>query len=102
MQPICIERCIWNIKRDGWIQRVDVVREQPIHFGDISLIDGIRVDSLENIGSNKILTLFSRLEVKDYVDFYTIITKSKLSFDALFALAKQKILDLMNSILPRV
>ncbi|MEK7592366.1 MAG: nucleotidyl transferase AbiEii/AbiGii toxin family protein [Patescibacteria group bacterium] len=77
-------------KKDGWIQRVDVVREQPIHFGDISLIDGIRVDSLENIGSNKILTLFSRLEVKDYVDFYTIITKSKLSFDALFALAKQK------------
>ncbi|MBI5613584.1 hypothetical protein HY947_01550 [Candidatus Gottesmanbacteria bacterium] len=58
-------------KKDGWIQRIDVVREQPKHFGDIVIIDGIRVDSLENIGSNKILTLLSRLEPKDYVDFYT-------------------------------
>lgn len=77
-------------EKDGWIQRVDIVREQPIHFGNITFLDGVRVDSLENIGSNKILTLLSRLEVKDYVDFYTIVTKSPITFDALFELAKQK------------
>lgn len=76
--------------KSGWQQRIDVVREQPNHVGEIIRIDGIRVDSLENIGSNKILTLLGRLEPKDYVDFYVIIQKSNLSFDDLFALAKQK------------
>ena len=77
----------------GWQQRIDVVREQPIHVGEIISIDGIRVDSLENIGSNKILTLFGRLEPKDYVDFYVIIQKSKLSFDNLSFWQNRKIPD---------
>ena len=77
-------------KKENWEQRIDIVFEQPRHFGEIVNIDGILVDSLENIGSNKILTLFGRLEPKDYIDFYTIITKSKLTFDELFELAKQK------------
>lgn len=80
--------------KEGWVQRVDIVREQPKHFGDIVMVDGVAVDALENIGSNKVLTLFGRFEPKDYVDFYTIVTQSPLTFDALFALAKQKDLGL--------
>ena len=76
--------------KNQWVQRIDIVREQPKHFGQIQDIDGVRVDSLENIGSNKVLTLFGRLEPKDYVDFYTIITRSPLTFEALWELAKQK------------
>ena len=45
---------------------------------------------MENIATNKILTLFSRLEPKDYIDFYLIVTKSKLKFDQLFKMAKEK------------
>lgn len=77
-------------KKERWLQRIDIVREQPKQFGKIVRIDGVRVDSLENIGSNKILTLYSRLEPKDYIDFYMIITKTKWTFDKLFAMAKQK------------
>lgn len=74
----------------GWTQRIDIVHEIPRHFGEIQTIDTIHIDSLENIGSNKVLTLLGRLEPKDYVDFYTIMTKTKLTFDELFTLAKQK------------
>lgn len=77
-------------KKEGWLQRIDIVREQPKRFGKIVWVDGVRVDSIENIGSNKILTLYSRLEPKDYIDFYLIVTKSKWTFDKLFTMAKQK------------
>lgn len=77
-------------KKDGWIQRIDIVHEQPIRFGSPIIVDGIRVDSLENIGSNKVLTLFGRLEPKDYLDFYFIVTKLGFDFDTLYSLAKQK------------
>lgn len=81
-------------KRDNWIQRIDIVKEQPKRFGEISVVDGVRVDSLENIGSNKICAIFGRLEIKDYIDLYTIIIKTDFTFDQLFALAQQKDLGL--------
>lgn len=81
---------------ERWVQRIDLVKEIPRHFGKIVDVGGVRVDSLENIGSNKILTLFGRLEVKDYVDLYLILTKTKLNFDELFKLAKEKDLGLFE------
>lgn len=77
-------------RQDGWIQRIDIVKEQPKRFGEIVEVDGVRVDSLENIGSNKITAIFGRLEIKDYIDLYSILTKTKLTIEALFAQAKQK------------
>ncbi|MCX8008531.1 MAG: nucleotidyl transferase AbiEii/AbiGii toxin family protein [Patescibacteria group bacterium] len=77
-------------KDKSWSQRIDIVREQPRRFENISLIDGIRVDSLENIGSKKILAIFGRLEGKDYIDLFFILRKSSVSFQELFSLAKQK------------
>lgn len=79
---------------DKWIQRLDFVHEQPRHFGDIATIEKVRVDSLENIGSNKITAIFGRLEPKDYIDLYCIIKFTDLKFDKLFDLAKQKDLGL--------
>lgn len=81
-------------KSEGWIQRLDFVQEQPIRFGQPRNIDGIIVDTLENIGSNKICAIFGRLEIKDYIDLYAILTQSKLTFDHLFELSKQKDLGL--------
>lgn len=74
----------------GWVQRVDLVREQPVHFGTIQTIDGVRVDTLENIGSNKITAMLSRLEPKDYIDLYIIVHQSAWSFEKLFELARKK------------
>ncbi len=81
-------------KQEGWTQRIDIVKEQPKRFGDVSVIDDVRVDSLENIGSNKICAIFGRLEIKDYVDLYIILTKTDFTFDQLFTLAQQKDLGL--------
>ncbi len=76
--------------KKGWTQKIDIVHEQPKHFGELINIDGIKVDSLVNIATNKILTVFGRLEPKDYIDLYTIFTKTDLSFDEMFELARQK------------
>ena len=81
-------------KTEGWIQRLDIVEDIPKRFGEIVEIDGVKVDSLENIGSNKILTVFGRTEPKDFIDLYFILHNSKLSFKHLFELAKQKDLGL--------
>lgn len=77
-------------KKEDWAQKVDIVQEQPKHFGEIKYIDNIPVDSLVNIATNKILAIFGRLEPKDYIDLFFILTKTELSFDEMFSLAKQK------------
>lgn len=81
-------------KKGGWRQKIDIVQEQPKHFGKITTVDGIRVDSLINIATNKILAVFGRLEPKDYIDLFVIFTQTILSFDKMFELAKQKDLGL--------
>lgn len=81
-------------KKEGWRQKIDIVQEQPKHFGEITIVDTVPVDSLINIATNKILTVFGRLEPKDYIDLFVIFTKTKLSFEKMFKLAKQKDLGL--------
>lgn len=77
-------------KKEGWMQKIDIVQEQPKHFGELVYIDNIPVDSLVNITTNKILAIFGRLEPKDYIDLFIIFTQKDFSFDEMFALAKQK------------
>lgn len=77
-------------KEGAWTQRIDIVHEQPKRHGAVATIDGIRVDALENIATNKILAIFGRLEGKDYIDLFTILHESSLSFRELFQLAKEK------------
>ncbi len=79
---------------NDWKQRIDIVKEQPKRFGEVVDIEGVRVDSLDNIGSNKITAIFGRLEIKDYIDLYSIITQTKYTFEELFELARQKDLGL--------
>lgn len=83
-------------KKQNWTQRIDIVKEIPKHFGKIVNVEGARVDSLENIGSNKILAIFGRLEIKDYVDLFLILKNTKLTFAKLFKLAQQKDLGLFE------
>ena len=77
-------------KKESWIQRLDFVQEQPIIFGKRKTIDSIVVDSLENIASNKILTIYGRLEPKDYLDLFFILRETDLDFGKLFEKTKKK------------
>lgn len=76
--------------KEGWRQKIDIVQEQPVHFGEITRIDTIAIDSLINITTNKILAIFGRLEPKDYIDLYVIFTRTKMNFDEMFEKAKEK------------
>lgn len=70
--------------------KIDLVREQKIHFGKIKTFGKIRVDSVENIGSNKITAIFGRTEAKDFIDLHFILRKKLFTFAKLFQDAKKK------------
>lgn len=53
-----------------------------------------RVDSLDNIGTNKVLAVFGRTDAKDFIDLFWILKYSSLRFDDLFRQAKEKDLGL--------
>lgn len=74
--------------------KVDVVRDVPVYFGVTHTVGGIRLDSLENIGMNKVLAVFGRTDAKDFIDLYWILQRTGLTFDYLYSLAKEKDLGL--------
>ncbi|MEK7550788.1 MAG: nucleotidyl transferase AbiEii/AbiGii toxin family protein [Patescibacteria group bacterium] len=78
----------------GDLLKIDFVKEIPVHFGEFKIVGKTRVDSIENIGSNKVLTIFGRRDAKDFIDLYFILQKTKLRFDYLYNLAIQKDLGL--------
>ena len=70
--------------------KVDLVKDIPVHFGEIVTKSGVRIDSLENIGSNKVLAVFGRTDAKDFIDLYWILQRTELKFDDLYRQAEQK------------
>lgn len=74
--------------------KVDVVKDIPVYFGKLRMEGKIKIDSLENIGSNKVLAIFGRTDHKDFVDLYYILHNTKFTFEYLVSLAKQKDLGL--------
>lgn len=82
------------VNDSGVTLKVDLVKDVPVHFGATREIDGLRLDSLENIGANKVLAVFGRTDAKDFIDLYWILQRTNLVFDDLYALAKEKDLGL--------
>jgi predicted nucleotidyltransferase component of viral defense system len=74
--------------------KFDLVKDVPVHFGNFSMYERIRVDSLENIGSNKVLAVFGRTDAKDFIDLYWILHHSELKFEDLYRQAREKDLGL--------
>ena len=74
--------------------KVDLVKDVPVHFGEIGIKDGVRLDSLENIGSNKVLAIFGRTDAKDFSDLYWSLQHTNLKFDDLYRQAREKDLGL--------
>lgn len=89
---------IWEDKQKIPL-KIDCIKDIPRHFGNIKIQGSVRIDSLENIGSNKILAVFGRTDWKDFIDLYFILQKSNFSFDHLYQLAKQKDLGLSEQFL---
>lgn len=77
--------------------KVDIVHDIPVHDGEFKVFESIRVDALENIGSNKITAIHGRLAPKDFIDLYWILKiDGKLKFERLLEKAKKKDLGLTD------
>jgi predicted nucleotidyltransferase component of viral defense system len=68
---------------------LDLVRDVDFQFGQHTVIEQVIVDSLVNIGANKITAIFGRTESKDFVDLYFLL-ESGQDFQTLVGYAKEK------------
>lgn len=84
------------LKTDTESLKIDLVQDIPVHVGELQVHQAIRIDSLENIGSNKITAIYGRLAAKDFVDLYWTLHHSPLKFPDLLAAAKKKDLGLAD------
>jgi hypothetical protein len=78
---------------DGDSLQVDIVRDFGPQYGDRVRVGCVVVDSVENIGANKLTAILGRTEPKDFVDLYFIL-RAGYDFDDLLAKAQEKDLGL--------
>ncbi len=69
--------------------KIDFVRDVDIQFGERGRASGVIVDSLLNIAVNKVSAIFSRADIKDFVDLYLLLNLG-VDLGALFHLAAEK------------
>lgn len=74
---------------EGAALRIDLVRDFGPQYGERVAVEGIIVDSVQNIAANKVTAILGRTEAKDFVDLHFIL-KTGFEFDRLFQLAKEK------------
>ena len=79
---------IENVRVDFVIDPLsDEGGRERVRLGEASLL----LDSLNNIGANKLCTLVSRTEPKDFVDFYFLLKEvPELTLDSLFEAARAR------------
>lgn len=68
---------------------VELVRDFGPQYGQRLVVDGVVVDSMVNIGANKLTAILGRTEPKDFVDLYFLL-QAGLDFDDLLAKAQTK------------
>jgi len=73
--------------------QIDLVRDVGPQYGVHLEIDDIVVDSVENIGANKLTAILGRTEAKDFVDLYFIL-RAGYDFGDLLEKAREKDLGL--------
>lgn len=57
--------------------KIDLVNDVVKHFGDINKIDGIYIDNIENIFTNKLTAMFDREAIRDVFDLYILLKNNK-------------------------
>ena len=69
--------------------KIDLVRDFGPQYGEHVSFGPVIVDSIENIGANKLTAILSRTEPKDFVDLYFIL-RAGYDFGDLLARAQTK------------
>ncbi len=50
----------------------------------------LKIDCIENIASNKLCAIISRIEIRDLVDFYFIMNEFKIDFKEIYMISRNK------------
>lgn len=80
----------YRITREADFVIVDLVKEVvPQVSQEKNRFDGIVVDTLADITANKVCTVISRIEIKDYIDLY-FLERAGYPLENYIALAQQK------------
>jgi hypothetical protein len=74
--------------------QIDLVQDFGPQYGEHIKVGTIVVDSIENIGVNKLTAILGRTEPKDFVDLYFVL-RAGYDFDDLLAKAQEKDLGLL-------
>ena len=71
--------------------RVQLALDSPFHLGKPKITElGILVDTFLDIAVNKLLAIFGRWEVRDFVDLYFILKENLFNFDELLKKGEEK------------
>jgi hypothetical protein len=70
--------------------KVELCRDVGAQMTPPNVVEGVIVDSFEDIAVNKVCAIFGRTEIKDFVDLFFILRDSKFSLDYLVGRAKEK------------
>lgn len=82
--------------KSGYTLKIDIVKDVPVHFGEIRKVGDIYIDSLENIAVGKLLAIFGRTVPKDFIDFYFLLKEKRIAFKRIYELSKKKDTGLNN------
>lgn len=83
--------CEFAIRKEQEFNRIHIAYDSPFRLEPLRETElGIKIDSLKDIASNKLLTVFGRAELKDFIDVYFLVKESKMDLIELIAKAKMK------------
>ncbi|MGB9612975.1 MAG: nucleotidyl transferase AbiEii/AbiGii toxin family protein [Candidatus Margulisiibacteriota bacterium] len=81
------------VKKGTEMTVIHIAQEAPFRFEppkEISEYSGLKIDSLTDIASNKLLALFQRATLRDFVDVYFLIKDNYFTKEKLMDLAREK------------
>jgi predicted nucleotidyltransferase component of viral defense system len=85
--------CELYVNKDNDSTIIHMAQDSLFRFEPTKEFDqypGLKVDSFTDIASNKLLALFGRSALRDFIDVYTLIQKGAFSKEKLIKLAKEK------------
>ncbi len=72
---------------------IQLAQDSPFRFeppSEFPAFPGLKVDNLRDIASNKLLALFGRAALRDFIDIYVLVTQGGFTEEALLEAAKRK------------
>ena len=84
------DRRIFFFKKGNEELKIEFTYYPFAQIGKGQDINGLRVDSLEDMSANKVMALFDRIEPKDFVDIYFIIQNAGISLEQILANVNKK------------